>query len=42
MDDILNVQEAKARLICGLASITGFKYLKRGVLKKTIKDLILQ
>lgn len=42
MDNILNVEEAKTRLIYELSIITGFKYLKRGVLKKTIKDIVFE
>lgn len=32
MEDMLNVAEAKTRLIQELSEITGFKYLKSGVL----------
>ena len=39
MDSILDVEEAKTRLIYELSAITGFKYLKSGILKKTIKDI---
>ena len=42
MDNILNVEEAKTRLIYELSIITGFKYLKSGVLKKTIKDIVFE
>lgn len=42
MDNILNVEEAKTRLIYKLSIITGFKYLKNGVLKKTIKDIVFE
>lgn len=42
MDDILNVEDAKTRLIYELSIITGFKYLKSGVLKKTIKDIVFE
>ncbi len=42
MDDILNVEEAKTRLICELSRITGFRYLKSGVLKKAIKDIVFE
>lgn len=39
MDNSLNVEEAKTRLIYELSIITGFKYLKNGALKKKIKDI---
>lgn len=42
MSNILNVEEAKSRLIYELSIITGFKYLKSGVLKKTIKDVVFE
>lgn len=42
MEDMLNVAEAKTRLIQELSEITGFKYLKSGVLKKTVKVLCLK
>ena len=42
MDNILNVEEVKTRLIYELSIITGFKYLKSGVLKKTIKDIVFE
>lgn len=42
MDGILNVEDAKTRLIYELSIITGFKYLKSGVLKKTIKDIVFE
>lgn len=42
MESVLNVEEAKARLICDLSTVTGFKYLKSGVLKKTIKDIVFE
>ena len=42
MDNILNVQEAKTKLIYDLSIITGFKYLKSGILKKTIKDIVFE
>lgn len=42
MESILNVEEAKSRLIYELSIITGFKYLKSGVLKKTIKDVVFE
>lgn len=42
MSNILNVEEAKSRLIYELSIITGFKYLKSGVLKKTIKDIVFE
>lgn len=42
MDNILNVEEAKTRLIYELSIITGFKYLKSGVLKKTVKDIVFE
>ena len=42
MESILNVEEAKTRLICELSTITGFKYLKSGILKKTIKDIVFE
>ena len=38
MDNILNVEDAKTRLIQELSEVTGFKHLKSGVLKKTIKN----
>lgn len=34
MDDFLNIEDAKRRLVSELALVTGFKYLKSGVLKK--------
>lgn len=42
MDNILNVEEAKTRLIYELSEITGFKYLKSGILKKTVKDVVFE
>lgn len=42
MDKFLNVEEAKTRLIYELSIITGFKYLKSGILKKTIKDIVFE
>lgn len=42
MEDMLNVAEAKTRLIQELSEITGFKYLKSGVLKKTVKDIVFE
>ena len=42
MEDILNVTEAKTRLIQELSEITGFKYLKSGVLKKNVKDIVFE
>lgn len=42
MDSVLNVEEAKTRLIYELSIITGFKYLKSGVLKKTVKDIVFE
>lgn len=42
MSNILNVEDAKTRLIYELAIITGFKYLKSGVLKKTVKDIVFE
>lgn len=42
MEGVLNVEEAKARLIGELATITGFKCLKSGILKKTIKDIVFE
>ena len=42
MDKILSVEEAKTRLIHELSITTGFKYLKSGVLKKTIKDIVFE
>lgn len=42
MERILNVEEAKTRLIYELSTITGFKYLKSGILKKTIKDIVFE
>lgn len=42
MDVGLNVKEAKDKLIEELAAITGFRYLKSGVLKKSIKDVVFE
>lgn len=42
MDNILTVANAKTKLICELSTITGFKYLKSGVLKKTVKDIMFE
>ncbi len=42
MNNILNVEDAKTRLIYELSTVTGFKYLKSGVLKKTIKDIVFE
>ena len=42
MDTFLDVQEAKTRLITEMASVTGFKYLKRGALKTSIKDIVIE
>ena len=42
MDKILSAEEAKTRLIHELSITTGFKYLKSGVLKKTIKDIVFE
>ena len=42
MSNILNVEDAKTRLIYVLSIITGFKYLKSGVLKKTVKDIVFE
>ncbi len=42
MDNILNVEDAKTRLIQELSVITGFKYLKSGVLKKSVKDIVFE
>ena len=42
MESILNVEEAISRLIYELSIITDFKYLKSGVLKKTIKDVVFE
>ena len=42
MSNILNVEDAKTRLIYELSIIIGFKYLKSGVLKKTIKDIVFE
>lgn len=42
MESVLNVEEAKSRLICELSTIMGFKYLKSGILKKTIKDIVFE
>ena len=39
MDNKLGVEEARTRLIYGLSLVTGFKYLKSGVLKKKIQDI---
>lgn len=38
----MNVEDAKTRLIYELSTVTGFKYLKSGVLKKTIKDIVFE
>ena len=42
MDNILNVEDAKTRLIQELSEVTGFKYLKSGVLKKSVKDIVFE
>ena len=42
MSNILNVEDAKTRLIYELSIIIGFKYLKSGVLKKTVKDIVFE
>jgi len=42
MENILSVEETKTRLICELSTVTGFKYLKSGILKKTIKDIVFE
>jgi len=42
MSNILNVEDAKKRLIYELSAVTGFKYLKSGILKKTIKDIVFE
>lgn len=42
MDVFLNVEDAKKRLIYDLSIITGFKYLKSGILKKTINDIVFE
>ncbi len=42
MDNILNVEDAKTRLIRELSEVTGFKYLKSGVLKKSVKDIVFE
>lgn len=42
MDNSLSVEDAKTRLIYELSTVTGFKYLKSGVLKKTIKDIVFE
>lgn len=42
MDDFLNIEDAKRRLVSELALVTGFKYLKSGVLKKSIKDIVFE
>lgn len=42
MDEILSVQDAKTRLLIDLSITTGFKYLKSGILKKTIKDVVFE
>ncbi len=42
MESILNFEEAKTRLIYELSTVTGFKYLKSGILKKTIKDVVFE
>lgn len=42
MDNILNVEDAKIRLIQELSEITGFKHLKSGVLKKSVKDIVFE
>ena len=34
MDDFLNIEDAKRRLVSELALVTGFKCLKSGALKK--------
>lgn len=42
MDDFLNIEDAKRRLVSELALVTGFKYLKSGILKKSIKDIVFE
>ena len=42
MENILSVEETKTRLICELSTVTGFKYLKSGILKKTVKDIVFE
>ena len=42
MNSFLSVREAKEKLISELSTVTGFKYLKSGSLKKTVKDLIFE
>ena len=42
MDKFLDATEARERLLYELSEITGFKYLKSGILKKTIKDLVFE
>ena len=42
MNNIMNVEDAKTRLIYELSTVTGFKYLKSGVLKKTVKDIVFE
>lgn len=42
MDEILNVDDAKKRLINDLSIVTDFKCLKSGVLKKNIKDIVFE
>ncbi len=40
--NILNVEDAKTRLIQELSEVTGFKYLKSGTLKKAVKDIVFE
>ena len=42
MENILSVEETKTRLICEVSTVTGFKYLKSGILKKTVKDIVFE
>ena len=37
MENILSVEETKTRLICELSTVTGFKYLKSGILSENVE-----
>lgn len=41
-EKFLDVGDAKIRLINEMELITGFKYLKRGALKKVVKDVVFE
>ena len=42
MDKFLDAAEARERLLYELSVMTGFKYLKSGMLKKNLKDLVFE